>query len=317
MIKSYRLAAVALMLIITIGVPADAWNARGHMMVAAIAYQKLNQQTRNRVDALVLLNPDRPNWLSLIPTGAPAAKKRMMLFMIAATWPDRIKGDSHYHSDGPNGGNTPPSDPSASQNVGYNDFALHKYWHFVDLPFSVDGTALPPVPSPNAQTQIAAFRAALSSTTTSDELKSYDLSWLLHLVGDVHQPLHCTTRVSAAKPAGDDGGNGVKLSGSPDNLHSFWDDVLGGGNAPLTAGNAAATLPAPPAVAAADLNVQHWIEKSFNQAKSITYMNPPIGRGSGPFTTTSTYTAAARKLAERRIALAGARLAKILNDELK
>jgi hypothetical protein len=42
-----------------------------------------------------------------------------------------------------------------------------------------------------------------------DKLKSYDLPWLLHLVGDVHQPLHSTTRVSATKPDGDNGGNGM------------------------------------------------------------------------------------------------------------
>jgi hypothetical protein len=37
------------------------------MMVAAVAYQKLNQATKDRVDALLLLNPDRDNWLDLIP----------------------------------------------------------------------------------------------------------------------------------------------------------------------------------------------------------------------------------------------------------
>jgi hypothetical protein len=53
-----------------------------------------------------------------------------------------------------------------------------------------------------------------------DKLKSYDLSWLLHLVGDLHQPLHSTTRVGATDLDGDDGGNGVKLT-SPANLHTF------------------------------------------------------------------------------------------------
>jgi hypothetical protein len=77
----------------------------------------------------------------------------------------------------------------------------------------------------------------------------------------VHQPLHSSTRVSATKPDGDDGGNGVKLS-SPANLHTFWDDVLGGGDAPSTALNAIMTLPAAPESAADDLNVDHWIQES-------------------------------------------------------
>jgi hypothetical protein len=315
--KAYRVSVTLLMLAV-LSAPTYAFNNRGHMMVAAIAYAKLNQQTRNRVDALLLLNPDRPNWLSLIPQGTPAAKRRMMLFMIAATWPDRIKSDPQYNSDGSNDGNTPPNDPSASQNIGYGDFARHKYWHFINIPFTQDGTTLPPVVAPNARTQIAAFRAVLASTTSSDELKSYDLSWLLHLVGDLHQPLHCTARVSAANPNGDAGGNFVKLNGLPDNLHSFWDGIIGpDGEDPVPAGNAAALLPAAPPGASADLNVQHWIQQGVDLAKAIVYMNPPIGKSSRPSTTSPAYRNDARRLVKRRIALAGARLAKILNDELK
>jgi hypothetical protein len=257
----------------------------------------------------------RDNWLDLIPASASAARRKMMIFMIAATWVDRIKGDPDYHTDGSHNGNRPPNDPSTSQNIGYDDLARHKYWHFVDLPFSQDHTELPAVPMPNVQTQIAAFRAVLASNRP-DALKSYDLSWLLHLIGDVNQPLHCVTRVSAAKPEGDDGGNGVKLV-SPSNLHSYWDGVLGGGNAPSTALNAISTLPNAPAAAANDLNVEHWIEESFGAAKQTAYKKPPIGAGAGPFTLSQSYKTAARKLAEKRIALAGARLAKILNEDLR
>ena len=154
------------------------------------------------------------------------------------------------------------------------------------------------------------------ASDSSDALKSFDLSWFLHLIGDVHQPLHCTTCVSATKPEGDDGGNGVKLV-SPANLHTFWDGVLGGGNAPSTALNAISTLPNAPASAVNDLDVSHWLNESFDAAKQSAYKKPPIGAGSGPFTLSQTYKTAARKLAEKRIALAGARLAKILNEELK
>ena len=123
-------------------------------------------------------------------------------------------------------------------------------------------------------------------------------------------------RVSAADPDGDDGGNGVKLT-SPANLHTFWDGVLGGGDAPSTALNAILTLPNAPAGAVSDLNVDHWINESFDAAKQTSYKSPPIGAGVGPFTVTLAYKTAAQNLAKERIALAGARLAKILNDELK
>jgi S1/P1 Nuclease len=129
--------------------------------------------------------------------------------------------------------------------------------------------------------------------------------------------LHSTTRVNAAKPEGDDGGNGVKLNGNPGNLHSLWDGLIGGGSSPLTAANSLSSLPIPPAGAASDLNTQHWIDESFAAAKSTAYKNPPVGRGTGPFTVTAAFKSAAKTLAKKRVALAGARLAKILNDELK
>jgi hypothetical protein len=91
------------------------------MMVAAVAYEQLTQRTKDRVEALLVLNPDRDNWFALIPPGTSAARTKKMLFMIAATWPDRIKSDPDYHSDGPHGGNRPPNDSSASQNIGYDD----------------------------------------------------------------------------------------------------------------------------------------------------------------------------------------------------
>jgi hypothetical protein len=284
-------------------------------MVAAVAYQKLTKKTKDRVTALLMFNPDRVHWFDLIPAGTSAAKTKMMLFMIAATWPDRIKRNPDYHEDGPHGGNRPPDDPSASQNIGFADFARHKYWHFIDVPFSLDGTPLPAIPTPNAQERIAVFRSVLASNSP-DALKSYDLSWLLHLVGDVHQPLHCVARVSAASPDGDDGGNEVKLT-SPANLHAFWDDALGTDEAPATAITAATQLAAAPASAASDLNVQHWIDESVSAAKSIAYRKPTIGDGNGPFTLDNAYKTRATTLAQKRVALAGARLAKILNDELK
>jgi S1/P1 Nuclease len=68
--------------------------------------------------------------------------------------------------------------------------------------------------------------------------------------------------------------------------------------------------------AANDLDVSHWIDESLKAAEQIVYKTP-IGAGTGRFTLTQAYKTAARKFAEKRIALAGARLAKILNEELR
>jgi hypothetical protein len=241
-----------------------------------------------------------------------------MIFMMAATWPDRIKSDPDYHIDGSHSGNRPPTDGTADRNTGYDDKARHKYWHFVDMPFTQDGTPLPAfLPfTPNAKTRITDFRAVLASTTASNRLKSYDLAWLLHLIGDVHQPLHCTARVSADDPEGDDGGNGVVLETSPGNLHSYWDGLLGKTDEPVVASNAIASLPTPPTAAVNDLNVDHWVQESFAAAKRLAYA-PPVGTATDDIVLNQTYKDNARAFARSQIALAGARLARILNTELK
>jgi hypothetical protein len=186
------------------------------------------------------------------------------------------------------------------------------------MPFSPDGTALVNPATPNARTQIAVFRTTLASPTASDELKSYDLVWLIHLVGDVHQPLHATSRFTQDLPDGDSGGNKVALCERPchDELHAFWDNVLGTGTKPATAIKAATIISAADPTASAVQDEGKWIDESVSAAKKAVYA-PPVGVGAGPFTLDANYKVAAKKLAKKRIALAGARLAGLLNDALK
>lgn len=315
--KRVLLIAPALMLMLLCSVTSYAWFDTGHMAVACVAYQKLTPQTRARVDALVRLNPKVNEWLARIPPGTSPEKTNLMLFMIAATWADLIKDDLQYRDDGTHGGNVPPADGTGGLNLGYSDRLKRKYWHFVDLPFSPDNTPLQNPPIPNAETQIAVFRAVLASNSP-DALKSYDLVWLLHIVGDVHQPLHSTQRFTHSTPNGDAGGNFVKVKDGADmSLHEFWDGLPGGSNDPQVAITYAQNLLPAPASAATNLNVSDWIRQSFELAKSKVYKNPPIGIGPERFTISTPYRNAARALAKKQVALAGARMAKILNNELR
>jgi hypothetical protein len=196
---------------------------------------------------------------------------------------------------------------------------MHKYWHFIDMPFSTDNTPLINPDTPNALTQISAFRATLASNA-DDNLKSYDLVWLLHIVGDVHQPLHCTSRFSHALPKGDIGGNSVKLCNQTcvdDKLHSFWDGIFGNSSSPKRAVTVGKGLFHAPVELANDLNASNWITDGFNLAKEVVYQDPPIGNGKGPFTVTAEYRKAAISTANSQVALAGARMANILNNELR
>ena len=330
-----RIAALSLTLLLQIlsTQAAFAWSDLGHMAVAYFAYQKLTPAARARVNALVKLNPFYEAWKAEIRESGRKADTDMQLFMLAASWPDQIKKDSRYTSDGSEDGNKPDGG-QADINVGYSDHLMHKYWHFYDLAFSTDKMKLPASPSPNALTQITKFRKTLASDAP-DELKSYDLCWLLHLVGDVHQPLHCTTRCSKDSPDGDDGGNDIFVryntdkykyetykfqtfkKNRPDQIrfHWFWDSILGANGVGDAIAVGESLTPAKPKQAK-DLDAKKWVDESFKLAREKLY-KAPILAGRGPFELTSDYEKEAIALGRERVALAGERLANILNKELK
>jgi hypothetical protein len=308
---------VVLAILVVMITPARAWNSFGHMEVAAVAWSQLTPQAQKEATRLLTINPQYKTWV----TGVAPNQRDQIAFVKAATWPDEIKTLTNYHNDGGRNGDIAPKTPEASQNIGYKDLFRHKYWHFIDEPFSTDGTSLQqPVP-PNAQTQIATFRKTLPDRTVSDSIRSYDLAWLLHLVGDVHQPLHATSRFTHSEPGGDAGGNLVKISctacGSASELHAFWDGLLGENSAPpQSAITAAAALPPADATRAALMDESEWIGESFKIAKASVYVSP-IGDTDGPFTLTDNYKKNSLDIAKQQIALAGTRLAKLLNDAFK
>jgi len=311
-----RLGLVVVMTVAVAG-PARAWDDFGHMEVAAAAYKKLGAKTKTRVDALLRLNPHYGDWI----VGAKKRDQARVAFLRAATWADAIKSDRSYKDDDQSAG-------TAGQNLGYADLLRHKYWHFVDSPFSPDGTALVDAPAPNALTQITLFKQALCSATASDDLKGYDLVWLLHLVGDVHQPLHTVSRFDKADPLGDRGGNLVKITGNeqppvcddprycpfgpPTDLHAFYDDVTGSGYCADEVQAAADALPKPNATRAAITDEAVWISEGVRLAQTAVYV-APVGAGDGPFTLDAAYQKAALALGRQQISLAGARLANLLN----
>jgi S1/P1 nuclease len=331
MMKVVRTAVVSLLLLGTLAAPTHAWNDFGHMTVAYLAYQKLTPAARARVKELLKLNPNHDRWVAAVPAGLD---QDLVVFMFAATWADEIKGDPTYTSDGSAGGNRPEGSPDPNRNTGFDDKLMHKYRHFVDQPFSTDGTSTASfqIPTPNAKDSIALFRGVIASSD-GDDKKAYDLSWLLHLVGDVHQPLHACTRLTSALPNGDDGGNKVKVqcTGCPSNLHAFWDDALGT-TTRLTTPPEEKGFPdqssiraivafgkkvgKPKASDAAKTSEADWIQESFDAAQQKTYAGLVAGaNGSVPLT--AVYQKSAKALAKKRVALAGARLANLINSELK
>ena len=158
------------------------------------------------------------------------------------------------------------------------------------------------------------------------DVRSYDLVWLLHIVGDVHQPLHAIARFAKAypPPAGDVGGNlvpidcaaGVSCEAAGE-LHAFWDNLLGPDDTtPQKVAPAADELAKADDTKASIADETVWIEESFQLAQTQVYVSP-IRDDRTTSTITADYKANAVKLAKERIALAGARLARMLNAAFK
>ena len=99
-------------------------------------------------------------------------------------------------------------------------------------------------------------------------------------------------------------------------LHRFWDELVGTSEDYKAAIAKAETLKSVDTTLAAISDEAIWIEESFLAAKQTAYA-PPIGADEGPYSLNDNYRAAALNVAERRIALAGIRLAHLLNKALQ
>jgi S1/P1 Nuclease len=102
-------------------------------------------------------------------------------------------------------------------------------WHYVDMlydPRSPEATPALPDP-PHVLSQLAAMSEELGRVD-DPEAKADALCFVLHFIGDIHQPLHCITRVTPDFPApkGDKGGNLFKISSHYRELHRLWDDSV-------------------------------------------------------------------------------------------
>jgi hypothetical protein len=161
------------------------------------------------------------------------------------------------------------------------------------------------------------------------KLQSAPLRYVVHFVGDIHQPLHCASRVSAQHPGGDEGGLkfAVARTYGQKHLHGLWDQ---GGRLfrlnmprPLTAygysliqtlaRDIMETYPATNFVAQlAETSVAAWANEGFDLAKTNVYVG--VQPGGAP---SSDYLHKLETTASRQVALAGYRLAALLNEIFK
>ena len=296
--------------------PAAAWWDAGHMQIAYLAYKKLDDTVKDKADALLKLNTDYPKWTA----GAPDEKTaKLYAFIHAATWADDIKTKPYGYA------RDAVTSPTAGQNIGYSDHYQHAYWHYKDVNFSPDGTSWPASDPVDLVTQLKLMIAALpASSNASDDVRSYDLAWILHLVGDAHQPLHAVSRFTQSIPKGDSGGNAesvIPATGETVILHAYWDRMFGGYTSSFGAVFDADNKDGLGSVAVNETSAQisdpdAWIQESAEIAKQFVYA-PPIGLDKASVLLTRDYETNARAVARKQAALAAVRLANLLNAALK
>ena len=225
------LAFLWLSLLLLSGSPALAWDATGHRLSAYVAWDLMTPASRASATRLLQEHPRYvQDFLGQMPDfirDSDSAEQQRWLFGQAAVWPDLARGFS----------------ASAQQRYHRPD------WHWIDGRWVrgsaerqgnvyVNTTPLPVIHGPatanirqesQADNVVTALEYSLhrledGAIPASD--RAVALAWMLHLLGDLHQPLHTGALVSGERfPEGDRGGNAINVRGAG-NLHSVWDRAL-------------------------------------------------------------------------------------------
>lgn len=302
------LVALALAVPLFLPQPTPAWNGRGHMTVAYIAYRNLSPAARTEINRLLRQHPDYNRWVRGLPRNSN--QRGLVAFVKAATWPDDIKSDSRFFDE-----NKPPT-PIPPTLEGFPNMLRNRSWHFIDIPFSPDSTPLEQPPPVNAKAQISEFSDTIGNDGASAQDRVYDLPWLIHLVGDIHQPLHCAGRFTRAHRHGDGGGNAFKLSGRVDNLHSFWDGLLGNKTDRASVATLGRSIMREfPREDSDSTNVEEWVDDSAKIAREFVY-TVGVENARNPPRPSAAYRREATDIARRRVALGGYHLANLINRAL-
>ncbi|MBC7925367.1 MAG: S1/P1 nuclease [Bryobacteraceae bacterium] len=297
--------------------PLLAWNAAGHRAITFLAYNYLTPQTRQRVDAILRAHPDYASVLTRNPIGDASSDAPLdpvdlarNAFTMASVWPDIIKGDPRF-----------TDAPIAGQSVqpGFPDMLRHQNWHYINTPFPEEFRSEPIVPA-NALNEIKRLLKTLRKDGPVTPEEVYALPWILHIISDVHQPLHTIARFRRMPDGSaqqDLGGNACFVT-EDRNLHSLWDSVLGVNANDYAVARLSASisdrLPAPRKV---DTRPSTWIREGVELAGSVVYeFTGDCTNRDQPLAVTPAYRKRARSVAMERAALGAYRIAAILNDLL-
>ncbi len=259
------------------------WNALGHMVVANIAYEHLRPDVRLKVDKIVSdLSKEYPY---------------ITQFNQIGPWPDSLRAQR---------------------------IEIFTHWHYIDLPLSADGTPIKTLQdTDNVVWAINHIKPIVKNNKANPYERARFLAFLVHLVGDIHQPLHTVGRISSNHPDGDKGGNLYIIRfprGSVNSmpLHKLWDSGFGvfsddtsKASVDLLTNKISAEYPEQYfALKSSDFISENWAKEGMDLALSFVYTTPENE------TPSDNYIERGQQISEQRIALAGYRLANLLNQLL-
>lgn len=188
-------------------------------------------------------------------------------------------------------------------------------WHFIDIPINQRHLDMERDCPKGACViaKIAELKKTLRDPNTPPDQRREALMFLVHFIGDMHQPLHCSDN-------NDKGGNDVHVVffDRQTNLHSVWDSGMLGRLAPA---DQLFAQWSPESARRAKKwrkgTVEQWAEESHRAAQKVVYgMLPKVAAGT-PVPLNAAYEKKADLLIQERIEKAGARLAAVLNDLLQ
>jgi hypothetical protein len=267
-----------------------AWGPEGHRMVGDIADRFLTAETRAQIAKL--LEADR------MADDEPSDRHTLGE---VANWADEIK-DTDWGK-------------------------RRRSWHYDDVPLC--GAAEYAKYCRNgrcASAQLARQIEILGNVRAKPGQRNEALKWVVHLVGDIHQPLHAANR-------GDRGGNSVHASffgqreyapGKTINLHGVWDVEIVQ-RLLSDRGGESAIVSAPITDRARKAwekgSISGWIEESHRIARDTVYPLLPVAASCSDkildvVAIDQPYYARAAPLIEIQIRKAGVRLARVLNEAL-
>lgn len=287
------------------------WDDVGHKTTAYIAWQRMTPTVRDNVIRILRAAPEDSHLSAFYMGFGPESdeNKRLEYFMLAATWADIVRDrafenrQKKYHK----------------SNWHYDD----TFWKQVDgrveilSGFEEGGVAV---------SRLAEFDKLIRNASESDKEKAIAIAWIMHLTGDIHQPLHTSARVTDREPKGDQGGNLFLLTpdGTPRdkqvNLHWFWDSIVGRNylykndmcERDYIVAFAKRIMKRHP-FASSGINLsqyQNWQQESF-KLNATAVFSPDLVRFQMP---SERYKKRAFEVAERQLALAGYRLGETLNQ---